>query len=149
MNKKMREILAKMDSKRALAKECMQDGENKDLERAESLLNEAEQLQKEFNLEKRLYEAEKNNNTPTEGELEKKAKEGKSKDSVKEFAEAARKGFKVKSMNEGTPEDGGYAVPEDILTKIEKYRESKRSLRDLVTVQPVKTNKGSRTYKKR
>lgn len=150
MNKKMREIFAKMEQKRLMAKEFMEDGENKDLAKAESLLNEVDELQKEFNLEKRIYEAEKGTNTPDENEIKEKNKENKEKDSIKEFADAARKGFKGnKSMNEGTPEDGGYAVPEDILTKIETYRESKRSLRDLVTVQPVKTNKGSRTYKKR
>lgn len=150
MNKKMREIFAKMEQKRLMAKGFMEDGENKDLAKAEALLNEVDKLQKEFDLEKRIYEAEKEKGTPNEGEIKDKKKENKEKDSIKEFADAARRGFKTeKGFNETTPEDGGYTVPEDVLTRIEIYRESKRSLRDLVTVTPVKTNKGSRTFKKR
>lgn len=70
------------------------------------------------------------------------------KDAVKEFADAARNGFR-NSMNEGTAADGGYTVPEDIQTQINTYREAKTSLIDLVDVENVTTNKGSRTYKKR
>lgn len=70
------------------------------------------------------------------------------KDSVKEFADAARKGFR-NSMNEGTAADGGYTVPEDIQTRINERRTAKTSLIDLVDVENVTTNKGSRTFKKR
>ena len=52
-------------------------------------------------------------------------------------------------MNEGTPADGGYTVPEDVVTQIQSYRDSKASLLHLVTVVPVTTNKGERTFKKR
>lgn len=68
------------------------------------------------------------------------------RDAIKEFANAARRGFK-NTMNEGTGADGGYTVPQDIQTKIEKMRDAKFSLRDLVSVENVKTNTGSRTYK--
>lgn len=150
MNKKMREIFAKIESKRNLAKSFMEEGENKDVEKAMSFMDEAEVLQKEFDAEKRIFEMEKNHNTPDDNELEKKQKENKNKDIVKEFAEAARNEFKVrKSMNETTPGDGGYTVPEDISTKIQERREAKFSLQDLVTVEPVKREKGSRTFKKR
>lgn len=71
------------------------------------------------------------------------------KDSTKEFAQAARMGFPKNSMSEGSSADGGYTVPEDIQTKIEKYRDSKKSLRDLVRVKPVKTKSGKQTFKKR
>lgn len=148
MNKKMRELLTKIEQKHLLAKGFM-EGENKDLEKANSLLDEADELQKEFNTEERIFNATKSKNTPTDDELEKKQKQSKEEDTIKEFANAARSGFVIKSMNEGTPADGGYAVPEDILTLIEKRREAKSSLIDLVSTEPVKTNKGSRTYKKR
>lgn len=69
-------------------------------------------------------------------------------DSIKNFAAAARSGFR-NSMNEGTNEDGGYTVPEDIQTNIEKYREAKESLINLVKVVPVAREKGQRTFKKR
>ena len=55
----------------------------------------------------------------------------------------------AKGMNEGTPADGGYTVPEDISTMVEERREAKASLIDLVSVETVTTNKGSRTFKKR
>lgn len=71
-------------------------------------------------------------------------------DAVKAFAEAARSGFPTtKDMSEGSNEDGGYTVPEDIVYRVEKLRESKASLRQLVGVETVTTNKGRRTFKKR
>lgn len=69
--------------------------------------------------------------------------------SIKEFANAARRGFRNATMVEGTPADGGYTVPEDIQTQINTYRDAKFSLISLVDVENVTTNKGQRTYKKR
>lgn len=69
--------------------------------------------------------------------------------SIKEFADAARRGFRNATMVEGTPADGGYTVPEDIQTQINTYRDAKFSLISLVDVENVTTNKGQRTYKKR
>lgn len=73
---------------------------------------------------------------------------------VKAFADAARNGFAVTKAagdlaQEGVDADGGYTVPEDIVTQVETYRSSKASLRDLVGVEPVSTNKGRRTFKTR
>lgn len=70
---------------------------------------------------------------------------------VKAFAAAARAGFKAVdgTMNETNGADGGYTVPEDIVTKIIHLREARESLLDEVTVVPVKTKSGSRTFKKR
>ena len=66
-------------------------------------------------------------------------------DPVHEFAQAVRRGFKNLN-NEGTGADGGYTVPEDIQTRIEKYREAKFSLATLVRSENVTTNKGRRTF---
>lgn len=71
------------------------------------------------------------------------------KDSIKEFANAARHGFRNATMTEGAPADGGYTVPEDIQTRINEYRDAKVSLIQLVDVENVTTNKGQRTFKKR
>ncbi len=148
MNKKMRELLTKIEEKRTQAKAFM-DGENKDIEKATSLLDEADALQKEYEVEKRLYEAEKESNTPTDNQIAEKEKENKEKDSVKEFADSARNGFKNKKMNEGTQADGGYTVPEDITTLIHEWRDLEESLLSEVAYEKVTTNKGARTYKKR
>ena len=66
-------------------------------------------------------------------------------DPVHEFAQAVRRGFKNLN-NETTGADGGYTVPEDIQTRIEKYREAKFSLATLVRSENVTTNKGRRTF---
>ena len=52
-------------------------------------------------------------------------------------------------MSEGVLTDGGYTVPQDIQTRINEYRDAKFSLAQLVYTEPVTTNEGSRTYKKR
>lgn len=149
MNKKMREILAKIEEKTAQAKAFMSD-DTKDIDKANKALDEVEALKKEFETEKRLFEATKDINTPTVKEVEDKNKEKTKEDSTKEFAKMARMGFKAAAgtpMTEGTMADGGYVVPEDIQTKINEYRDAKFSLRQLVRVEPVTTKSGARTYK--
>lgn len=152
MNKKMREILAKIQEKTVQAKAFM-DGENKDIDKANALMDEVDALQKEFETEKRVYEIEKMTGaqgTTTPVEPKGQDKETPEVDAVAKFGQDAKAGFKLdKTMNEGTNADGGYTVPEDIQTRIEKYRDSKASLLHLVTVVPVTTNKGQRTFKKR
>ena len=136
MNKKMRELLTKIEAKTLEAKEARDKGET---EKAMTLLNEMDDMKKEFEVEKRLMEEEK----PEEPE----AKKAAPVDAVKAFADAARSGFKA--MNEGTPAQGGYTVPEDIETKINHLRENGDSLQSLITVVPVKTNSGARTFRVR
>lgn len=153
MNKKMREILAKIQEKTAMAKSFM-EGENKDLEKATSIMDEVDALQKEYEMEKRIYEMEKLNGaqgaTAMVESEEKKAEKSETVDSLEKFGKDAKAGFKLdKSMNEGSNADGGYAVPEDIVTRIEAHRDAKASLLNLVSVVPVSTNKGARTFKKR
>ncbi len=144
MNKRMRELLAMIEAKQKEARSYM-NGENKDVTKATTLLDECDSLKAEFEAEKRLFEAEK---AEVEPEAEKKAEEKKETDSVKAFAEAARNGFQ-KDMSEGSNADGGYTVPEDIITKIEHYRDAKASLRQHVRVIPVQTMSGARTFKAR
>ena len=145
MNKKMRELMDKIQQKYKEAQGYMAEGENKDLTKAAALLDEVDELQKEYDLEERMAKTAKA--AIPEGAQGKTAGEPEKVDSVKAFADAARHGFK--SMNEGTPADGGYTVPEDIVTQVQHLRSAKASLLNLVTVVPVKTNKGSRTFKAR
>ena len=142
MNKKMRELRQQIVNKKAEARQLAD--ENKITE-AKAMLEEIKSLEERYDIEAALFEEE----NQIDDEVKNKDNK-KEKDSVKEFANAARNGFKVNNkMNEGTPLDGGYTVPEDILTRINTYRESKKSLKDLVTVEKVTTNKGQRTFKKR
>ena len=146
MNKRMRELLALIETKTNEAKSFM-DGENKDVNKASEIMDEVDNLKKEYETEKRIYEMEKEANAPTEKEIQDQKKEAEKVDSIKKFAEDARAGFKA--MNETTNTEGGYTVPEDIQTRINTYRDAKASLLRLVRVEKVTTNKGARTFKKR
>ena len=149
MNKKMRELMAQIQAKTTEAKGLM-DGENKDVTKATEIMDQVDALKAEYEAEKRLYEMEKEINTPSEAEHQAEKAKKEEKDSVSKFAEDARNGFKSnKAMNEGTASEGGYTVPEDIQTRINAYRDAKASLLSLVTVEKVTTNKGQRTFKKR
>lgn len=146
MNKKMRELLNKIAQKRMMARDFM-DGENKDLEKAAALMDEADELQKEYDLEARMYAAEKEDNTPTDEEVAEEKANKKEKNVIKEVADAIRR--VAKTLNEGTGTEGGYTVPSDIVTKIQELRETRFSLEELVTVESVSTMSGERTYKTR
>lgn len=155
MNKEMRELLAKIQEKTLQAKAFM-SGENKDVEKANALMDEVDALQKEYDLAKRLYDQEKANADKATSQVEDSVVEETTEtkdvevDPLAQFGKDAKAGFRLdKSMNETTLTDGGYTVPEDIVTRIEEYRSAKASLLDLVTVVPVSTNKGARTFKKR
>ena len=156
MNKKMREILAKIEAKTKEARGFM-DGENKDVAKASAILDEVTELKAEYEAEKRLYEMEKEDNTPDESEIaENKAKRSE-QEALEAFGKAVKSGFKVIDkdnqlpgiMNEGSNPDGGYTVPEDIYTRIEYFREAEFSFLDLVRREVVHTATGARTFKKR
>ena len=158
MNEKMKNLLAKMVSIKAIAKDYM-EGENKDIEKANAKLDEYDKLKAEYDTEKRIFEAEKSEVadkvTEQKVETEQKKSDNAKADIIKQFADAARAGFPKsmsainKDMNEGTAADGGYTVPEDIVTTIEHLRDAKYSLRQDVKVAPVKTKSGRRTFKQR
>lgn len=143
MNKKLLELLDSINSKKQEVKDLVTAG---DLENAKKAKEELKNLQEQFDLLKDIEDDDITN-------AANKVKTGtvvpvQDKNPEKEFADAARRGFR-NSMNEGTASEGGYTVPEDIQTRINTYREAKASLIDLVDVENVTTNKGARTFKKR
>ena len=143
MNKKLLEMLDSINNKKQEVKDLVAAG---DLENAKKAKEELKNLQEQFDL---LKDIEDDEATNAEGRLKTgTAVPIQDKNPEKEFADAARRGFR-NAMNEGTASEGGYTVPEDIQTRINTYREAKASLIDLVDVENVTTNKGSRTFKKR
>ena len=74
---------------------------------------------------------------------------------VKALADAARNGFRVTNLAEGSMAntvygaDGGYMVPEDIETQVYALRGEVPSLLDEVTVKTVTAKSGKRTLRKR
>ena len=144
MPKELRELLDQINAKKTEVKKFVADNK---IEEAKASKEELKSLQDKFDVLYDLYEEGKENN---EEAIKNKAKENNKENSIAEFANAARNGFRVNNkMTIGSKPDGGYTVPEDILTAINTYRESKKSLKDLVTVEKVTTSKGSRTFKKR
>lgn len=154
MNKKMRELLAKIETKQNMAKGYM-EGENKDVEKAKEILDEIKTLKEEYDIEKAIFESEKDTNKLNEEEIKEikdkieNKKEDVEKDSTKTFAKAVRTFITGKGLVEGVDADGGYTVPEDVSTKIEHYKDVDYSLLQDIDVVQVKTNKGSRTYQKK
>lgn len=143
MNKKLLALLDSINNKKIEVKNLVDQG---NLEEAKAAKEELKNLQQQFDL---LKDLEDDDTIQVTQNLQTGAAVPvQDKNPEKEFADAARRGFR-NSMNEGTPAEGGYTVPEDIQIRINTYREAKASLIDLVDVENVSTNKGSRTYKKR
>ena len=137
MPKHLLELLNSINEKKALVKNLVDEGK---LDEASEAKSELVELQKKFDLLKDIEMSNPANLQKVPGE--------KDVDPIHEFANAARRHFHndVTPMSEGVPADGGYTVPEDIQTMINHYKEANFSLRQLVSVENVKTNKGARTY---
>lgn len=153
MNPKMKALFDLMNACSTRAKAFMADGENKDVAKATAEMATHATLQSEYLAEKAIYDAEKALDIPADNATPVVKAVEKSK--LQKFFDAFRQGLpKITKAagdvaNETTDGDGGYTVPEDISTQIEKYRENHFSLRSLVTVKPVVTQSGKRTFKKR
>lgn len=122
----------------AKRKEAQAFAASADITSAKASLEEAKNADAEADMLQEILDS-----TPVVPEVT--VKPENKKDPVHEFAQAVRCGFKNMN-NEGTPADGGYTVPEDIQTRIEKYREAKFSLLTLIRSENVTTNKGRRTF---
>lgn len=145
MNKKLLELLDKINAKKTEVQNLAESGK---LEEAKAAKEELKSLQDQFDLLKDVLDPDGTGTVPEPSNIVLEPV-NKPKDSVAEFANAARNGFKNATMVEGTPADGGYTVPEDIQTRINEYRDAKVSLIQFVDVEHVTTNKGQRTFKKR
>ena len=141
MNKKLRALLDEINGLKTQVINLTNEGK---IEEAKAAKNELQAKQEEFDLLKDVMDPEGNGSVEPEGA---KPVENK-KDAIHEFAQAARRGFR--NMNkEGTPADGGYTVPEDIQTQINKFREADFSLQSLVSTESVRTMAGRRAYQTR
>lgn len=140
---KSQEMKAKLE---VLKNECqtfLNDGKVSD---AKTKMAEIDELKDSIAIQERLEAEEKLDiaNSATGKEQQKRAR-----DSIKEFADAFRHGFKNSVMTSGSDPDGGYTVPEDISTQVKQYRETFFDFSHYVTTESVSTNKGKRTYQKK
>lgn len=149
MNKKMKDILAKMTAK-------MDDVKAASAEKAEGLLAEYDELKKEYDVAKSAFEAEKAlaamaaETTPAPAQAEEK------KPTTDEIVAMQVKALlrplqyaSNKDLSDTVNADGGYTVPVDALTAINKYKEAYANLSSEVTTEKVSTRTGTRVFQKR
>lgn len=159
MSKEMRELLNKINAKKAEIKALVADGK---IEDATSAKEELKDLQKSFDILADLDDDDAQNaqQQAQQGTAQTAAgeKNGLAKQ-VKAFTNAIKAAWKktdispedkeiLNAMSEGSDEDGGLTVPKDIKTKIRELRRSEDALETLVNVEHVTTNSGSRVIER-
>lgn len=159
MSKEMRELLNKINAKKAEIKALVADGK---IEDATSAKEELKDLQKSFDILADLDDDDAQNaqQQAQQGTAQTAAgeKNGLAKQ-VKAFTNAIKAAWKktdispedkeiLNAMSEGSNEDGGLTVPKDIKTKIKELRRSEDALETLVNVEHVTTNSGSRVIER-
>ena len=138
MNKKLRKLLNQINGVKTEIKNLVDAG---DLDGAEAKKAELVDLQREFDILKDIEDEEMQEAAENAAPVD--------RSSAAEFANAFRELPNTNMLREGADADGGYTVPQDVQTKINQYKDAHRSMRTLCTVEPVKTNKGSRVYQKK
>lgn len=136
MNKKLLELLNSINAKKTEVKNLVEAGK---IEDAKNAKEELKNMQAEFDILKDLEDDEPVTNS---------VKPVQVVSTEKSFAQNVRE-LPLNLMKEGVDANGGYTVPQDVQTKINHYKEVHKSVRDIVTVEKVSTNKGSRTYEKK
>ena len=159
MSKEMRELLNKINAKKAEIKALVADGK---IEDAASAKEELKKLQASFNILADLEddEAQQAQQQAAEGNAQTAGNEknGLAKQ-IKAFTNAIKAAWKKKevtpedreilnAMSEGSDEDGGLTVPKDIKTQIKELRRSEDALENLVNVERVTTKSGTRVIER-
>lgn len=152
MPKELKELLDKINAKKEEVKNLV--NENK-IEEAKATKNELINLNDKFNLLYDLYEEEENK---TKNNVKNKIKDTGIVDAKKQtnaFINALKSSLRgvslseedreiVNQMSEGSNEDGGFTVPQDIQTTVKELRRTVDALEQYVNVEPVTTLSGSR-----
>ena len=136
MNQRMRDLLAQIEAKHGAAKTYFGDG---DTEKAKAALDEADGLQKEYEVAKRLFEAEKAKVPDEPAPAEKKA------DGFGVIAKLLRRqplDETEKALVTGGTSGENNLMPEDVDLAIREMRKQYKSAKELVTVIPTDTMSG-------
>lgn len=131
MDKRLQIMLSDINNKKIEIQNAI---ENDDLESAKTMKEELDIMQTKFDMMESVLDAAPVAPVKPVGS-----------DAIHEFASAARNRFR-NTANEGTGSAGGYTVPQDILTRINKYKEAKFSMKKLVRVENVTTYTGKRVF---
>ena len=150
MTKRMRELQDLIHNKNKEVQTCMA-AETQDLDKAEKLLDEIDELQKEFDLAERAEKAAKAG-IPDGAQ----GQDGTGTEKKANGFQLIAKLLHKKSLNDtektalisGANSENGetYLVPEDVRAEINELRKTYVSARDLVTVETTDALAGSVTY---
>lgn len=139
-NNKVEELLEAVNEKSTSIENLINEGKFKEANEATA---ELEEMQKSLETLQRMHDSVPAPKNPKFT----KPVVSKTQDTAEaKFANAARHGFR-NAMTESVNSDGGYTVPVDISTRIEKLREAKYSLDKLVRHVSVTTESGERTLR--
>lgn len=158
MSKELRALLNAINAKKTEVRELVA---SKKLEDAKAAKEELRDLQAQFDI---LADLEDDDAEQAQQDAEKgKGKVAGAIDAAKQqitaFVNVIKAAHKqepvskedkeiLNAMSEGSDEDGGLTVPKDVKTKIKELRRSADALENLVNVEPVKTNSGSRVIER-
>ena len=159
MSKEMRELLNKINAKKAEIKALVADGK---IEDAASAKEELKKLQASFDILADLEddEAQQAQQQAAEGNAQTAGNEKNGlATQIKAFTNAIKAAWKktevtpedreiLNAMSEGSDEDGGLTVPKDIKTQIKELRRSEDALENLVNVERVTTKSGTRVIER-
>lgn len=143
MNKRMRELLEKINNKKAEARQLANAG---DVEKAKALIEEMKDLQSQFDVEAALYEEEKTKVTPPAPNAQ-QIKEPVN--GVKVFFKALRREQLTDVENAlvtGGANGENLIIPEDVQTQINELRREYKSARAIVGYYGTSTLTGSMNY---
>ena len=146
MNKKMRELQAKMQELTETAKGFMAEGEGRDLTKAEEILDQIDALQKEYDIEARLM-ARNKAGVPAE-QIEKGTKVDGFQLIAKMMHKKGLSDTEKTALISGANSENGesYLVPEDVKAEINELRKTYVSAKSIVAVETTDALAGSVTY---
>lgn len=149
MNKKMRELQALIAQKSQEAQKCLEE-ETKDVSKAEALLDEVDELQKELDLEARL-EAAKKAGVPAGAEGQPAADEPEKADGFQAVAKALNGQPMTeaeKALVTGGESGENFLIPEDVRLAINELRKTYVSAKSIVNVETTGSLTGSVNYER-
>lgn len=146
MNKKMREIKTQIETKMNMVKGYMGE-ETKDLEKADALMNEIESLQKEYEIESKLFNAEMNDVEETTGEkVDEKSVKANGFVTIAKMLMKKSLNDKEKALLVDGANGENHLLPEDVKLEINELRKQYVSAKELVTVETTDALTGSVNY---
>lgn len=146
MSKKMRDILAQIEAKKAIIKGYLAE-ETKDIEKASSLMDEIEVLEKEYNIEKKLYEDEmKDVEENAEEKVEEKSVKASGFKAIAKMLLKRNLDDNEKALIVGGANGENNLLPEDVKLEINELRKQYVSAKNLVTVETTDALTGAVNY---